>query len=214
MKKKLDLLDALTLGFLAGATALTAAIYPRLPTRVPTHFDLYGNADGWMNKPIGATLLLGFALLVWVLLRFGAAILPHGMRERLRASPVSAAALLTTGLFVVLQILVLWAAMHGGSIGRPLGISLGVYWIVLAQVLPRVRRNPFIGIRTTWTLTSDENWARTHRFASVTFTIGGLVAVIAAVLASPAVAIIAVLASALVPAVWSLIVAHRLPPEA
>jgi uncharacterized membrane protein len=136
------------------------------------------------------------------------------MRERLRASPVSAAALLTTGLFVVLQILVLWAAMHGGSIGRPLGISLGVYWIVLAQVLPRVRRNPFIGIRTTWTLTSDENWARTHRFASVTFTIGGLVAVIAAVLASPAVAIIAVLASALVPAVWSLIVAHRLPPEA
>jgi uncharacterized membrane protein len=213
--RKLNRLDAISLALLGGAAAITAALYSRLPESVPTHFDLRGNADAWMSKPIGATLLLGIAFLVWLLVRFGAAILPHGMRERLRASPVSIVGLLTTGLFAVLQLLILWAALHApGSIGRPLGAALGVYWIVLAQVLPRVRRNPFIGIRTTWTLTSDENWARTHRFASVTFTLGGLVAVFAAVVAAPAISVIAILASALVPVVWSFIVAHRLPPEA
>lgn len=212
---RLDHLDAITLALLSGTAAITAAIYSRLPARVPTHFDLYGHPDAWMSKPIGATLLLGFGVVTWLLVRFGAAILPHGMRERLRASPVSAAALLTTALFAALHLLVLWAAMNNAaSIGRPLGLALGAYWIVLAQVLPRVRRNPILGIRTAWTLTSDENWARTHRFASATFTLGGIVAVLAAILAAPAVSLIAILVSALVPVVWSFIVAHRLPPEA
>jgi len=210
----LDRLDAISLALLALASAVTAAVYPRLPALVPTHFDLHGRADAWMSKPIGATLLLGVAFLVWALVRFGAALVPHGMRERLRASPLSIVGLLTVGLFVVLQLLILWASLNGSpSLGTPLGVALGVYWIVLAQVLPRVRRNPFIGIRTAWTLTSDENWARTHRLASVTFTLGGLVAVIAALAAAPAVAILAVLVSALVPVVWSFVVAHRLPPE-
>ena len=212
---KLDRSDHLSLMLLGGTAALTAAIYPNLPARVPTHFDLHGYPNAWMDRPIGATLLLGLALFVWLLVRFGAAIVPGPMSDRLRASPVSVVALLTTGLFVALQLLVLWAALHTPApIGRPLGAALGIYWIVLAQVLPRVRRNPFIGIRTAWTLTSDENWARTHRFASITFTLGGLIAVIAAVVAAPAISVIAILASSLVPVVWSFIVAHRLPPEA
>jgi len=213
--KTLDRLDAISLTLLGGAAALTAALYPRLPEQVPTHFDLHGHANGWMSRPIGATLPLVIALAVWALVRFGAAILPGSMRDRLAASPVSLVGLMTVALFVVIQLLVLWASLHSPpTIGRLLGAALGVYWIALAMVLPRVRRNPFIGIRTAWTLTSDENWARTHRFASVTFTLGGLVAIAAALMAAPAIALLAILVSSLIPVVWSLIVAHRLPPEA
>lgn len=211
-------LDALSLALIAGAAAITAAVYGDLPARVPTHFDLHGRVDGWSSRAIGAWLLPVTALGTWALVRFGAAILPRGFRERMAASPVRAIALLTSALFVVLQLIVLWAAFHeGGTVGGALSGALGAWWVVLAQVLPRVRRNPFIGVRTAWTLTSDENWARTHRFASVTFTVGGVVAVLAAIGAprswGPSVAIVAIVASALLPLAWSFVIAHRLPPE-
>lgn len=205
--------DALSVASLTGATALTAAVYDRLPARVPTHFNLHGQVDGWMDRPAGAWILLGFALFAFVVVRFGARILPHGARERLEASPVHLVGFLTTALFVVLQGIVLWAALHpADSMARPLALSLALYWLVLALVMPRVRRNPFVGVRTAWTLASDENWARTHRFASFAFAIGGVVALVAALASAHAIAILAVLASALAPVVFSFVVAHRLPP--
>jgi len=205
--------DALSVALLAGAVALTAAVYDKLPARVPTHFDLHGRIDGWMDRPVGAWLLLGIAFLTWLIVRFGAFILPRGARERMNASPVQTLGFLTTALMVTLQGIVLYAALHpAASMGRALSGALGVYWIVLALVLPRVRRNPFVGVRTAWTLSSDENWARTHRFASFAFSLGGLVAVLAALAGSPAFAIVAVLVSAFAPLVFSFVVAHRLPP--
>lgn len=205
--------DVLSIASLAGATALTAAVWDKLPARVPTHFNLHGQVDGWMDRAVGGWLLLGIALLTFVVVRFGARILPHGARERLEASPVGVLAFLTTELFVVLQAIVLWAALHpADSMARPLATSLALYWLVLALVMPRVRRNPFVGVRTAWTLASDENWARTHRFASFAFAIGGIVALVAALASAHAIAILAVLASALAPVVFSFVVAHRLPP--
>jgi hypothetical protein len=55
----------------------------------------------------------------------------------------------------------------------PILTGLAVFMIVLGQFYPRLRRNPLVGCRTTFTLSSDENWARTHRFGGFTMTLGG-----------------------------------------
>ena len=205
--------DAASLALLAGASGLTAVLYDRLPAQVPVHFDLYGRADGYQHRSVGAWLLPAITLLVWALLRFGARLVPPGARERMLASPMALVGFLTTALFAAMQCIILWAALHPtDSMGRPLALALGLYWLVLALVMPRVRRNPFVGVRTAWTLASDENWARTHRFSSFTFFLGGLVAVVAALAQAPALAIVAIVASALTPLVFSFVVAHRLPP--
>lgn len=213
MTREARVWDAISLASLFGATALTAAVYDKLPARVPVHFDLHGTTDGFADRAFGAWILLGVAAFVFVLLRFGARILPHGARERLEASPVSALAFLMTTLFVTLQAIVLYAALHPTThMGRPLAVALSAFWLVLALVMPRVRRNPFVGIRTAWTLASDENWAHTHRFASFAFAIGGLLGVVAGLAGSHALAIVAVLGSGLAPLVFSFVLAHRLPP--
>lgn len=205
--------DVAAITLLAATSALTALLYERLPAQIPVHFDLYGRADGYSHRSLGAWLLPGVTLLVWATVRFGARIVPHGARERMLASPMALVGFLTTALFAALQGIILWAALHPtDSMGRALALSLGVYWLVLALVMPRVRRNPFVGVRTAWTLASDENWARTHRFSSFAFFLGGLVAVVAALAQAPAFAILAILASAFAPLVFSFVVAHRLPP--
>ncbi len=205
--------DAAALALLAGTSALTALLYERLPAQVPVHFDLFGRADGYAHRSMGAWLLPAVTLLVWAFVRFGARLVPHGARERMEASPMALVGFLTTALMSAMQCIILWAALHPtDSMGRPLALSLGAYWLVLALVMPRVRRNPFVGVRTAWTLASDENWARTHRFSSFAFALGGLVAVLAALAQAPAFAIVAILVSAFAPLVFSFVVAHRLPP--
>lgn len=215
MKTRIDRLDALTLALFGLGSLVTAAVYPRLPARVPVHFNLHGVADGWMSKPFGAWILPLMTLVVWISVRFGAWILAGRARDRMNASPVKLVALLTTGLLVVMQLLILYAALANTStLGRPLTIALGAYWIILAQVLPRVRRNPFIGIRTAWTLSSDENWARTHRFGAWSFSLGGVVAVLAALCGLSTFAMVVILVSAFAPLIFSIVVARHLPPEA
>jgi uncharacterized membrane protein len=89
---------------------------------------------------------------------------------------------------------------------------MGVFWIALSLAVPRVRRNPFVGIRTPWTLASDENWARTHHFAGYTFAAGGVIATGAALAGALPLVIGAIVVSALMPAVYSFLLTRRTSP--
>jgi uncharacterized membrane protein len=203
--------DLASLAILGGTVAVTAAIYEKLPPRIPTHFGLSGQADAWSSRAFGAWLLPAIALVVWLIVRFGGKIAGPLFRERLEASPVSLVAMLTVAFMSALHFVMMWSALHDShGIGRALGVAMGIFWIVLAQVLPRVRRNPFVGVRTAWTLSSDENWARTHRFAGWTFTVGGLIALFASLAGAPSVALSAIIVSGLVPALYSWMLARRL----
>ena len=74
-------------------------------------------------------------------------------------------------------------------------------------MMPLVRPNWWVGIRTPWTLSNDRVWARTHRLAGYCMTAGGLVMIVAA-LALPAalglsVLIAVAVASTIGPALYS-----------
>lgn len=204
MNRKMDRLDLLAVG-LAGASAVaTAAVYDRLPDPMPTHFDAHGVANGWMPRAIGAFILPIAAIGVWTLVRFGGGLLPPAWRERLEASPVSSVGLLLNGLLAALQGLMIRAAlMPVPRLDGSLWWALGAFFLLLGLIMPRVRRNPWIGVRTAWTLASDENWAKTHRFAGYTMTLGGGAAVVASMAGVPALALAFILAGALAPAFYS-----------
>jgi uncharacterized membrane protein len=211
MKSRLGRTDALALALMSGMAIVTLVLYPRLPARIPTHFDIHGVANGWMSRGVGAWVLPCLSLGVWALLRLAVRILPSDWRARMQESPTGIASLLAVGLMSSLQVVVLYAALSRvRSVGVPLALLLGAFWVALGLVFPRVRRNPWLGIRTPWTLSSDENWARTHRFAGFTFCIGGALALLCAVAGFAAVGLAVLLPAALVPAVYSFVLARRL----
>ena len=180
MKTNFQRSDTVTLALIGATVALTAALYPRLPDPIATHFDVNGVANGWMSRSVGAWILPLMALGLWLLLRPGALLLPQAWQSRMRQSPTGLVAALLAGFLGALHGVLLYAALgHSASVGMMLGLLLGAFWVALGLVLPRVRRNPWIGVRTPWTLSSDENWARTHRFAGLAFCAGGLFAFLA-----------------------------------
>jgi uncharacterized membrane protein len=200
---KTPALDALTAAALVVALVLTAAVYARLPDSMPTHYDLSGKPNGWMPRALGAWVLPISGVFVVLVVRFAGGRLPPGARERLAASPVKLVSLCVAVSQTALQIILLRASLSATPrLGGELWVVLGATFIVLGLALPRVRRNPFFGVRTSFALASDETWARMQRVGGYSMTIGGLVALVAGLLGAHAAAISALLISAVVPLVW------------
>jgi uncharacterized membrane protein len=215
VKAKLERSDTVALALIGATIGLTAAVYPRLPAQIATHFDVNGVANGWMSRSVGAWILPLTALGLWVLLRPGALLLPRAWQLRMSESPTGLVTALLAGFLGGLHGVMLYAALDPlASVGIALGSLIGAFWVALGLVLPRVRRNPWIGVRTAWTLSSDENWARTHRFAGFAFCCGGVLAFFATLAGQGTLSTAFILSSATVPAVYSFVLARRLPPEA
>ena len=150
---------------------VTVLVYARLPDPMPVHFDLHGRADGWAARPLGAALLpaLAFALAI------GAAVA--------RLPPMKLALASSSVFLVVIQALVLRASLDGtGTLGAGMAVLIGMFDVVVGLLMPRLRRNRWVGVRLPWTLASDESWARTHRFAGSVYFAGGLVTLAGAAL--------------------------------
>jgi uncharacterized membrane protein len=97
------------------------------------------------------------------------------------------------------------------DIGRALLGGIGIAIVLLGNVLGKVKRNFWLGVRTPWTLASDRVWYATHRLAGKSMVTGGLVVLAAALAGLPGyVATGALLAAALVPVVFSLVYYKRL----
>jgi uncharacterized membrane protein len=52
--------------------------------------------------------------------------------------------------------------------------AIAILLFAVGLLVERARRNYFIGIRTPWTLASDEVWARTHRLGGKLFKIAAI----------------------------------------
>jgi uncharacterized membrane protein len=96
----------------------------------------------------------------------------------------------------------------------PLGI--GALFVVIGNYMTTVQKNFFVGIRTPWTLASDDVWFRTHRLGGRLFMLGGIV-LMATVFFGPkammAAMLVVITIVAGVPIVYSYVVYRRLEAQ-
>lgn len=164
---------------IAAMWAFALAVYPRLPERVPTHWNLRGEADGWGGP--GAAFLFpaiatGLVLLMWVLPRID----PRRANwEKFRGEVRLIVAVLVL-VCAWIQAVALGAALGWNvDTGRAVMGGVGVLLAVIGNYLPRIRSNWFLGIRTPWTLSSERVWRDTHRIGGRAFVLGGVAMVLA-----------------------------------
>jgi uncharacterized membrane protein len=60
------------------------------------------------------------------------------------------------------------------GVGRLIFAGVFLFFALLGNVLGKVRRNFWIGVRTPWTLASEVVWDQTHRLAAWFFTAAGV----------------------------------------
>jgi uncharacterized membrane protein len=207
MKRRFVLQAATLVGAALAALLLS---WHHLPARIAIHWDLHGAADGW-GAP---AMLLEFPALMAVLATLWI-VLPAWSPRRYGVERFGPtwwhAGLVATALPGFVQAVVLWNALGAPvAVERMLAGGIAVAVILLGNVLGKVRRNFWLGVRTPWTLADERVWYATHRLAGKTMVGGGVLALAALLAGAPAiVALASVVAAVLAPAGYSLLVHRR-----
>jgi len=192
--------------------ATVAVVYPDLPDPMPSHWNLHGQVDGWMPKFWGAFLIPLVMAALWIVLLVLPRISPRGfeMDSFARAWGFLRVAILAM-LFLVGLLVLRAAKTHEPLSKRALLTALGVLFMLIGNVLGKVTRNFFVGIRTPWTLANEEVWYRTHRLAGKLFVAAGLlVAATSLAGVGPWTILVSVGLATLVPVVYSYVIYRKL----
>jgi uncharacterized membrane protein len=175
MHKKYHWLFVLVLIALPFAYALY--LYPSLPSRIPIHFNLKGEADGWGSAE---TIFLSPAIMGLTSLFVFFIFTNIKKLDPMRYADANADNYAAVGLGVVLFLTLLSLSILYGTIneslrdGRFIFLLIGLFFSAFGLYMPRLKQNYFVGMRLPWTLSDANNWEATHRYAGKFWTIGGL----------------------------------------
>ena len=153
-----------------------AALYPRLPEIMVTHWDFSGNANGWSSR---AATVFGLPLVILAL--HLVCFYAESRETKKNTNPVLRTVLLW---FCPAVSLLGGAVTLGTGLGYEMHIStvvpvfVGLLFLILGNYLPKIRQNRTMGIKLPWTLQSEENWNRTHRLAGFLWVAGGLLLIL------------------------------------
>ncbi len=190
-------------------TWIVAFIYePKLPEQVPTHWNADGEVDGYTSKPWGVYLLPIISTVMTFFISLMPKISPKGFKLD-AAKKVYNIIILLMALFMLFVMILSFEAGLNKSVdlSRWMIGAMGVLFVIIGNYLSKVPKNFFLGIRTPWTLASDEVWYKTHRVGSWTFVLGGVLAVLSTLTQVSMSWLIWILViAALVPVVYSLII--------
>ncbi|MFT5502200.1 MAG: putative membrane protein [Woeseiaceae bacterium] len=203
--------NILCLAFIAIAVTTAAFLYPSLPDQIPTHWNIEGQVDGTMSKPWGMIILPLSAIFVFLLMKVIPAISPQGFRTEKFTGVLNIFTVALVGFMSGVALLVL---LEGSGrnvyINEMIFAGVGLLFIIMGSYLGKVRKNFFLGIKTPWTLASDEVWDRTHRFGGRIFVLIGFFLFLNAFVRFPVRWLLgATIVAALVPVVYSYFLYRR-----
>jgi uncharacterized membrane protein len=190
----------------------------RLPEEVPTHWDINFQPDRFTPRELLWTHLIIFPAVMgmMILLALGLPWLSpqHFKIEGFRPT-WDYIMMLIVALFGYFGAVYVWNLLVGGLnpeiFGRAFLAGFFVFFALMGNVMGKVQRNFWMGIRTPWTLASEAVWVRTHRVAAWLFVAAGILGLIGILTGVPfLVCFIGVMLSAILPVLYSLFLYKRL----
>jgi uncharacterized membrane protein len=186
-----------------------ASVWNTLPEKVPTHWSAKGDIDHWGDKIFLITVPFMLPVFIYILFL----IIP-------KIDPKKKISLMGGKFYQIKFVFVLFASVlalfvifssKSQSFSSPnfIFVLIGILFIAMGNYFKVIQPNYFLGIRTPWTLESNEVWKLTHVFAGKLWFCGGFLIVLGALLFEAVffstVFIVFVTVLALIPMVYSYI---------
>lgn len=193
------------------AIVVSIVFISMMPDRVPMHYNAAGEVDR-MGSKYENLIFPGTMVIV------GASLLLAGKSKNLKKNEETI--LLATGIsllacFNVLNIVLLYKALtyQPGealelNVVKIVMVFLGALFVLLGNIMPKVRRNSLVGLRVPWTMKSDAVWQKSQRFSGIAMVICGVLLLLAALILPTEAAAIAMIVLTVVTIVVTLIVTY------
>jgi uncharacterized membrane protein len=158
------------LALIALMFAAALMVWPSAPSGIPVHWNASGEVDRYGGKFEGLLLLPLMALGIYLLMRY----LPNIDPGRVNyARFVGAYTAMRAGVLLLMAgiygMVIAWVLKAPVDMSRAVPVAVGALFVLFGSILGQIKPNWFVGIRTPWTLSSTESWARTHRLGGRVF---------------------------------------------
>ena len=158
--------------FTLSPIAFGIALWDKLPTVMATHWDISGEADGFSSRTF---TVFGLPIILFVLNLVCIFITSLDNKSKHQNKKA-----LNTVFFIMPTISIFASSVtYAVAFGKTFDLSiafpilLGLLFIIMGNLMPKVRQNNTLGFKFKWTLQSEENWNATHRFGGKIMVLAG-----------------------------------------
>jgi uncharacterized membrane protein len=188
--------------------------YSVMPEQVPIHWNFKGAIDNYGSRFTGA--FIGPIVLIGLYLLFILIPLIDPRKEKYEQFAKIyriVRCLIMLAMFGVFLIASLNAIGYNIKVEVWIPAIIGFLFIVMGNYFGKIKPNWFMGIRTPWTLSSDEVWNKTHRLGGKLFMLFGFLLLITPLLPTKSLLwtlLIPVAVVSLIPIVYSYILYKKI----
>ena len=163
----------------------TSLLLSVMPDIVPIHYNFAGEVDRFGSKYEFLIMTLITLVLTYILLSTAK---NQGKKEQKNSEKILVLmAIYTVVLFSSMQFFFQYKAINYTN--KPLSLDtikfvscmIGIFQILFGNIMPKLRRNSFIGLRTSWSMVNDNVWQKSQRFAGITSVIVGIIVIIGSI---------------------------------
>lgn len=176
MKNKRNLVILWILALLPIAVLLL--FYGQLPEQVPVHWNLDGTVKYGRKATLWITSLFPAACAAFLPLL--PKIDPRRQNYKKFQGYYDGICIALILFLLILNLVVISESMNPGRISVTVVITamVGVLFIFIGNMLPKIKSNFFMGIKTPWALSDPDVWNKTHRLGGALFFISGLIMIL------------------------------------
>lgn len=155
--------------------ALTALFYARLPETIPMHWNINGTVR--YDPKHNLWLMAALSPVLAVLLPVMAKIDPRKRNYEKFGGAYQGFMLVMQLFLLMMNGIVISEALYPGriSVSTVVTVGVGLLFVFLGNIMPKVKSNFYMGVRTPWTLSDPDVWFRTNRLSGHLFFISGLI---------------------------------------
>lgn len=148
-------------------------LWDQLPEQMATHFNSNGVPDGWSSKKF---TVFGLPLILLAVHWFCVAVTGADPKNKNISDKMMTLILWICPVVSLVGdgFTYMYALDNSVNTTKFAMLFMGCLFLVIGNYMPKMKQSYTLGIKLPWTLNSEENWYRTHRFAGYTFMIGGI----------------------------------------
>lgn len=180
-------------------------LWDKLPDQIPFHWNIKGQVDNWVTRPVAVFVMPLVLLGVQWLCFFASGWDPK--QKNIHHKMLGLVLWIIPVLNILLHLVVYLSALDRRvDISVVIPLFFGALFVIIGNFMPKCKQSYTLGIKLPWTLNDEQNWNATHRLAGKLWVAGGLLSMLTCLL-PPVVAFATMmgilLAMCLIPTVYS-----------
>ncbi|MGE4282098.1 MAG: SdpI family protein [Clostridia bacterium] len=144
---------------------LTLIVFEKLPDQIPMHWNIHGEIDAWYSKFPWAFAIPLLGIIITVLISVLPKIDPKKENYEKFKPQYFIIRLFVIIFLAVMQIIIIFTSMGATflKVDTIIKFLVGILFIILGNLMPKLKQNYFVGIKTPWTLANEVVWTKSHR---------------------------------------------------